>query len=183
MDNWPILIRERDNMKAVEITVDGSRNECLSFRPLPGITIRGRFDYQRVAEPLAKLKTEQWPLPIVGQVLGVDENGNGFIREPLHDAEHGATKQRIEKEGWGLPDEMQTFKGIHIPSWHYWMMRAVESGYCSVVKGELPAKISKPRKNFIVREEPTQQEQTNAVMTRLADVLDKLADKLDGWAE
>ncbi len=138
-------------MKAVEIEIDGSRNNCLCFRPLPGRTVRGRFDLNRVAEPMARLKTAEFPEPIPGQRLGIQPDGTAYLAEPLHDAQHGPLRERIEKMGLKLEPAVTTFEGVHLPSWLYWMARAVQSGVARVVSGQLPDKPGgEPRRNFIM---------------------------------
>lgn len=142
-------------MKAIEIEIDGPRNECLAFRPLPGRTVRGRFDLNRVGEPLAKLETAKWPFPIPGQRIGVQPDGTGYIAEPLHDAEHAAVREKIIKAGLRLAPDVESMEGVDAEAWLYWMARAVQSGVAQVVKGELPAKLpASPRKNFIMAEPP-----------------------------
>lgn len=172
-------------MQAIEIEVDGPHNENLRFRPLQR-RIRGRFDIQRVGEPLAKLKAHEWPTPIPAQRLGITADGDGYLLEPLHDAEYAALREKIGKGGKRLEPPVQEFESIHLPSWLYWMRRAVESGLARVVKGKLPDKIDgEPRKDFInAPPDPsatdkltkTLEAQTNA-FNRLAAAIEKLASK------
>jgi len=140
-------------VKSVDIDIDGTRNECLDFRPLPGRTVRGRFDLNRVAEPLAKLRTAELPEPVPGQRIGIDAEGVGYVAEPLYDVEHAAVRERIERRGLRLPPQRESFDGIDVVSWLYWLQRAAESGLARVVSGKLPEKIDgEPRKNFITAE-------------------------------
>ena len=135
----------------IEIEVDGPRNECLVFRPLQR-RLRGRFDLNRVAEPLAAMRRTQWPDVIPGKRLGVDtETREAYIAEPLHSPEHAATRERIEARGMRLPPERETFPDVDLPTWLTYMKQAVDAGVARVTTGELPAKIEgKPRRSFII---------------------------------
>jgi hypothetical protein len=139
------------SVRPVEIEVDTPRNSNLHFRPLQR-SIRGRFDWNRIREPQARLKSHEWPVPIPPQRLGIDADGNGYLVEPLHDEEHAAIREQIEdKLNEKLEPARQEFPGVHIPTWLFWIKRAVESGIARIVKGELPAVIDgTPKRNFII---------------------------------
>jgi hypothetical protein len=139
----------------VEIEIDGPLNEALSFRPLPGRTVRGRFDLNRVSEPMARLKSAEWPTPIPGQRLGIGADAVGYVKEPLHDAECSATREKILKSGARLAPPVECFEGVDQASWLYWLKRAVDGGVARVVKGSFPDKItSTPRRNVILAQPP-----------------------------
>jgi len=167
-------------VKAIEVEIDDRHNHSLWFRPLQR-TVRGGFDYGRMSEPMAKIEASKWPGPIPGQHLGVEPDGTGYIVEPLHQEEHAPIRERIEKTGVSLEPAVQTFDDVDLPSWLFYIARAVEAGIAKVVKGELPAKIDgKVRHDYVfnerVMESPTEkltaaiQEQT-AVMTKLLERL------------
>ena len=139
-------------MNTIEIEVDGKHNEAFHFRPI-GRTVRGRFDLSKVSEPLAQMQRGKFPLPIPSQRLGIDiELGEGFIAEPLHEVEHTAIRDVIETRGFKLPAEREAFASVHVPTWIFWIKRAVESGLARVVKGTLPATIEgEPQKSFITK--------------------------------
>jgi len=166
-------------MTPVEIEIDGERNESLYVRPLQR-SIRGRFDLNRVGEPMARMKTYRWPVPILSQRIGIDQDGVGYLSEPLHDGAHAPIKERIEKQGQRLEPELQTFANIHQPTWLFWIKRAVQSGLARVVGGSLPDKIDgKPRMNFIVdRPAETTGERLTAAIERQTIVLEKLLERL-----
>lgn len=137
-------------MKGVlEIEIDGGANESLFFAPLQR-RIRGRFDVNRVAEPLARMKARDWPQPIPGQRLGINlESGEAYLAEPLREPQHAAIRDRVERLGKVGPDS-EPFGIVHLPTWLHWLKRAVGSGIARVVKGELPTKIDgEPRRSFI----------------------------------
>ncbi|MBU4271355.1 MAG: hypothetical protein KKA28_05785 [Planctomycetes bacterium] len=165
---------------AVEIEVDGARNECLSFRPLPGRTVRGKFSFDRVAEPMARVKANDWPTPIPGQRIGLDPDGLGFVREPLRDEEFAPIREKIEKQGMKLPPAIETFENIHLPSWLHWMKKAVESGVAKVVSGKLPEKVDgTPRRNFIMAEPPVSStDKLTAAIDRQSALFEKLLERL-----
>jgi hypothetical protein len=167
-------------MKSIEVEIDGQHNESLSFRPLPGRRIRGRFDMNRVAEPMARLRTAEWPQPIPGQRLGIDMDGNGYVSEPLHAPEHAPTREKIVKKGMKLAPETEVFEGVDVASWLFWIGKAVASGIAKVVKGELPAKVEgKHRLNFIMAERPqSSQDKLTAAIERQNDLMAQLLDKL-----
>ena len=143
--------------------------------------MRGSFDYDRMSEPMAKIEASKWPGPIPGQRLGVEPDGTGFIREPLHDEEHAPLRERIERTGVKLEPAVQTFEDVDLPSWLFYVKRAVEAGIAKVVKGELPTRIEgKVKFDYIFNERVAEspmdkltvaiQEQT-AVMTKLLERL------------
>jgi hypothetical protein len=131
----------------VEVNVP---NTNWHFRPLQR-AIRGPFDMAKMNEPLAKIEAANWPLPIPGQRLGIDREGIGYLEEPLHAPAHAAVREKIEKRGMRFEPVLQTFPGIDVVSWHFWLMRAVECGLVTVVKGSLPTAIDATlaRKDYI----------------------------------
>jgi hypothetical protein len=168
---------------SVTIEVDGTRNECLHFRPLQR-RVRGRFDYYRDSEPMAKVVGGEEPNPIPGQRIGYDtDTGTGFISEPLHEPEFRAIRERIEAKGFRLPPEREEFKDADAATWLFWLAGAVKAGLAKVVDGKVPDKITgKPRLNFITAETdgPTDRlaaavERQNELFAALLDVLKKRA--------
>lgn len=153
----------------LEIEIDTARNGSLHFRPMER-RIRGRLDLNRVAEPTAKMKTNEFPLPIPGQRIRLDMNNRrAELIEPLRHEEHLVTRERIEKKGYRIAPESEAFEDVDLPTWLYWMKRAVTSGYARLVAGVLPDKIAgEPRKEFFFKKEPGTQD-------RLADAIDSLA--------
>ena len=140
-------------VKQIEIEVDTPRNECLGFRPLPGVTIRGRFDLARVPEPMARLNESRWPTVVPGQRLGIDAEGVGYISESLYDDEHVVIRERIEKAGMKIAPKVETYEGIDTAAWLHFMKLAVDSGIAKLTKGAFPDKMpANPRTNFILAE-------------------------------
>jgi hypothetical protein len=154
----------------IEVEPDTKNNSSFHFMPIAR-TVRGRFDFRRVTEPQALLLTVKYPEPIPGQRLGLDlDAGEGFIAEPLHEPAHKGTRATIEKDGFALPPAKETFpvQKADYPTWLYWLKRAVESGLCKLVRGELPAKIEgKPRKQFITTPHVDKREKTIDRLTAL----------------
>ena len=157
----------------LEIEIDGKENECLHFRPLQR-SIRGRFDFARLREPMADTLRSTWPEAIPSQRIGID-GADGFVLEPLHDAEHSQTRERIEGQGMKLADAKETFADIDLPTWLFWIKHAVESGIAKVVSGKLPDTIEgEPQLSFITIRQPsdtarlaTAIEQTNVLLAEL----------------
>ena len=167
-------------INAIEIAVEGPHNENLFFRPLQR-AIRGRLDLMKIGEPMAKVKTTEWPDPIPGQRLGIDPDGNGYVAEPLHDDEYATIKEQIEKRGQKLEPDIVEYENIDLPTWLYWIKRAVEDGICKLIKGKLPAKIEgEIRKNFIVsRPKQSEAQSLTAAIERQTQVFERLLAKLD----
>lgn len=172
-------------VQAVEIEIDGQHNEKLFFAPLER-PIRGRFDMSRIAEPMAKIEASKWPVPIPSQRVGIDPDGNGYLIEPLHDPEHAPIKEKIAKKGKRLEPAIQNFDNVHLPTWLFWMKRAVDSGLARITKGKLPETIEgTPKLDFInaPREPSTTDriqktlEAQTAAFDRLATAIEKLASK------
>jgi hypothetical protein len=165
--------------KPIEIEIDGPCNEALHFRPLMR-SIRGRFDFMRIPEPQARIAGTSWPVPIPSQRLGIDPNGDGYLLEPLHDEEHSPIREKIEKAGGRLEPPVQEFKGIDLPSWLFWLKRAVEAGIARVVSGKLPESIEgKPRMNYIVsRPERSTADRLASAIERQNDLFEALLKKL-----
>jgi len=169
-------------VKAVEIEVDGEHNENLIFAPLQR-SIRGKFDMLRVAEPMAKMKASEWPEPIPSQRLGIEPDGTGYLREPIHDEEHAPIREKIEKAGMSLEPALTEFGEVDATTWLHWIKLAVESGLAKVVSGKLPDKIDgKPRMNFLLNEpKPSTTDRLATAIEQqtamLAKVLERLGDK------
>jgi hypothetical protein len=156
----------------IEIEPDTAGNNSLHFMPI-GKTIRGRFDYARDSEPQAALLKNAFGGVVPGQRLGIDlDAGEGYVVEPLHEAQHKGVRAVIERKGLALAAERQTFslpsKDDHA-TWVYWFKRAVESGLAKLVKGRIPDKLDgTPRKQFITTErKPDAKDATIARLTAL----------------
>ena len=164
---------------AVELEIDGAGNECLHFRPLER-KLRGRLDLTRVKEPLAAVEAQKWPKPIPSQRLGIDAMGIGYLLEPLHDADNTALREKITKQGMGLEPARMTFEGIDLPTWYFWLQRAVESGIAKVISGKLPERIEgKPRMNFVMAEpEPSTSDRLTAAIERQNDLMARLLERI-----
>lgn len=162
----------------IEIEIDGQHNEHLRFRPLQR-SIRGRFDLNRIREPQARMQSANWPEPIPSQRIGVDlDSRTGFVVETIH--QHPTLKTRIEQHGMKLAPEREEFTNVDLPTWLFWIKRAVESGLAKVVVGELPERIDgEPQMEFIVRRKPDGNDRLAAAIEAntavLAAVLERLS--------
>ena len=166
-------------VKALEVEIDGPHNEQLHFAPLQR-NVRGRFDFMRIGEPMSKIKAVEWPVPIPSQRLGIDPDGNGYIREPLHDGEFAPIREKIESQGMKLEPAVQEFPGIDVVTWLFWLKLAVESGLAKVVSGKLPDKIEgTPKMNFILNEPPTSAvDKLTSAIERQSQLFERVLEKL-----
>lgn len=157
----------------LEIEIDGKENECLHFRPLQR-SIRGRFDFARLREPMSGVMRSAWPEAIPSMRLGI-EGADGYLLEPLYNDEHKQAREKIELAGMKLADERETFANIDLPTWVFWLRRAIESGIAKIVSGKLPDRVEgTPQLSFITVREPsdtarlaTAIEQTNVLLAEL----------------
>lgn len=165
----------------VEVEMCAPFDRQISFRPIRRV-LRGRVDFSRGTTKTAVAMRDAWPEPIPGQIVGISETGEKYIREPLYDKEHVKVAQRIKNKGMMLPDERESFASESIVTWLYWLRRIVDAGHGRVVKGTLPPieeleptprrkprDESKARKSFIL-DEPEE-----SAIEKLADAMDRLA--------
>lgn len=143
-------------MQALEIQIDGPLSEACFFRPLQR-SIRGSFDLTKSRETNAIVEFQKWGGPIPGQTIGISAEGFGFIREPLHEPQYAAIRERIEKRlNKRLEPDVQMFEQIHVPSWLHWLKAAVDAGLARIVKGKLPDTIEgTPQMNFVTGDDNT----------------------------
>ncbi len=150
----------------VEIEITSPQQGEVAFYPLRR-NLRSRFDARLASD---RQLVDRWPVPIPGQIVGFDAaTGEAWIREPLFDAQHEQTRQRIEKLGRALPPAKEVFSGVDVPTWAYWMNRMVESKCASIVSGAMPTVDGEPRKDWF-KTEPN----------RLTKMVDKMLDLLGG---
>ncbi len=169
-------------MQALEIEIDGQHNEAFFFRPLQR-KVRGRFDLNRIGEPMARVTATEWPSAIPSQRLGVDPSGGGYVTEPLHDEEHAALREKIERQGSRLEPAVQEFQDIDLPSWLFWIKRAVESGLAKVTSGKLPAKIEgTPQMNYVTGDKATFGNELQETMRAQTAAFDRLAAAIEKLA-
>jgi hypothetical protein len=134
-------------IEPITVEVDaGKSNANLFFQPL-GKPIRGRFGFIRTQIPDAMRLAQKYNgADIPGQEIRIDpENGAAAILEPLHRPENRAIKEKIEKDGATIPAAEEEFTDIHVPTWLFWLKRAVESGLARIVSGKFPADIGTPK--------------------------------------
>jgi hypothetical protein len=157
--------------RELTVEVDGPKNENLFFRPLSR-KIRGRFDVARIPDP-GPLR-QSWPDPIPGQRLTLNlDTGEAAIVEPLHDAEHTALRQKIEKRAT-IPPAREELGKVDLPTWLHWLSGTVACGKGHVVAGKLPEKIDgKPKTSFLVQRTPDPIDRLAEGFSRLAEELGK----------
>jgi len=153
--------------ETIEIEVDGSTNDQLYFFPL-GRPVRGRFDYNRVAEPKAKMLTNQWPTPIPGQRLAVNPaTGEAQLIEGLRDPEHQMIREAAERRG-RIPQN-ETFRDVDTATWLFHMRNAVECGLARIVRGAFPDKIEgTPKTSLFPRQKGSNEQLADAIKEQTA---------------
>jgi len=164
----------------VEILVDCENRE-LYFPPL-NRRIRGRYDFSKIPGPGAAEVASEYPFGLPGMILELSPDGSdAYLREPLYDPQHAATREKIEKR-WKLEPEVQEFENIDLCTWVRHIKMAIKAGLCRIIKGELPKVKGKPILSLVLPNPPQSdlaelkdaiREQT-AVMTQL---LERLTDK------
>src|SRR5262249_23319854 len=112
-----------------------------------------------------------YPGGIPGQRLVLDPDKlEASIVETLHDPQHRAVKQRLEKQ-YALGPERETFV-VHkddLATWYYWLGRAVAQGDAKLVRGAIPAKYEgTPRKSFVSQ---PRKDPRDAMISKLVAVL------------
>jgi hypothetical protein len=168
--------------KVFEIEIDGPRNERLMFPPLQR-SLRGRFDVNRVLEPEARRLSNKIPTAIPGMRLSADlATGECAVIEAIHEDRPLKARLAASRPVEFAP-EREVAQNAHLPTWLYWMKRAVESGVARIVRGELPQRIEgEPQKNFYTPPAPKNDtnerlaaalEAQTAVMTKLLEHLAK----------
>jgi hypothetical protein len=93
---------------------------------------------------------EEWP-DVPGQRLRLDtDKGTAAVVEPLQADEHAALRSKLTAKAFAIPQALEEFASAHVPTWLYWMKRAVETKLARIVRGQLPDKIDgTPRKQFL----------------------------------
>ena len=169
-------------MPVIEIEIGDQQNRNVFFAPL-GRVLRGTFDLNREKEPTARTLSAKWPLTIPGIRLSLDaKSGVGMVRDPMHDEQHKAVAESIEKNKFSLGVAEERFEGVHIPSWLQQMKFAVDNGSARIVQGKFPNPLpGKPLRSYITPdiEDPTERQEK--ILDKLADALDKLSDVLTGF--
>lgn len=98
-------------------------------------------------------QAREFPKGVPGQRLRLDtESRTAAVLEPLHEAQHAVTRERIEKKGMTIGPASEEVGNVDVPTWAYWLKRAVEGGLAKVVRGSLPPIEGKPRKQFMTAE-------------------------------
>lgn len=163
----------------IEVEVNSTKNANLFFGPLAR-RIRGRWELSRATEfdrDAGKL-TDRYSEPIPGQRIGIDlDIGEGYIVEPLHDDQYAAMRQRIQKTN-RLEPARQSFKAVHVPTWLFWLNRAVDANHAKLLEGKFPEGIG-AKKQEAVSDEP----KMDLFMPRQLTPMDKLTTAIERQTE
>jgi len=142
--------------RLIEVEIAGPTCGNLLFKPCERV-VRGRYEVglATATDPAAGMVTQKYGGTIPGQVLGLDlDTGRGYVREPLWTEEWRELRARLDHHRFKLEPPEAEFKDVHVPTWVYWLARAVEGGIAKLLKGSLPKSHQvdgKPRKVFYVR--------------------------------
>ncbi len=71
-------------------------------------SIRGKLDFSRMADPMGCVLATTYPTEIPSQRIGLDEDGNGHMSEPLQDDEHVPVEEKSEKQGPRIDTSLRT---------------------------------------------------------------------------
>ena len=165
------------SIEPIEIAVD-ALDKHLYFPPLSR-QIRGTVDFRRIADrdPGALQMSRDWGT-VPGEVLGIDREGKVYVREPLHDAGHKRLKERIERAGMRLQDEVTTFDAADLARVLWTIKRAVDGGIATILKGRLPETMPEdPDKRVATDPRDDQINTLVSSVTKLADTVEKLVAK------
>ena len=66
-----------------------------------------------------------------GVVIGIGRGRRvGYECEPLHDAQYESIRDHIQAQrGEAIGPKLEESAGIHVGTWEYWMLKAVQSGF------------------------------------------------------
>ena len=156
----------------VVVEVNDGQNRNLNFLPL-GRQVRGRFDVMKLAGEIGPLRTK-FPTPIPGQRLAVDAKGGvGYLLEPLRDAEHAPIREQIEKSA-KVASAVQTFEGIDVPTWLFWLDQIVKQHLAEVMEGAIPKYDEKGvQHRFHSVEQPDPTDRLAVAIERQADAIER----------
>lgn len=122
------------------------RGRAVFFQPL-NRAIRGRLDFIRHRGLASLLPT--WGDALPGMRLEIDTvNKTAALVESLHGKDHAAQRDMIARRGQTLSPERETFTGIDVPTWMYWLTRLRDSGSLIVLTGDLPASVEACRAQY-----------------------------------
>lgn len=130
----------------MSVVIEFTGNQNLFFRPLSR-TLRGRLDFKAMEEDGA-VKLARLYGAIPGQRMSLDDKGNAILEEPLHEQENEQLAAKLKARGNSLPPAREEFQKVDVPSWAYWLRRAIESGHAVILEGELPEAEGVVRKDY-----------------------------------
>jgi hypothetical protein len=135
----------------VEVEFVGNRDHY--FRPM-GRVIRGRLETSAMPERGATDLAREFS-SVPGMVLGLADDGNAYLREPLHEPAHAGIRKKLERR-FTIADEREDLGKVDLPTFVWWIGQAIEAELARIVRGALPEVKGRVRKNFLHadREDP-----------------------------
>lgn len=157
-------------LKSVEVEFCADNGQKVFFKPTRRPE-RGRIDFAMAKSEHYREMHKVWKEAVPGKIAGVTEEGQKYIRDPLHDKQYSKLAAIMKARGQALPEEREVFASESILTWLFWLRRAVDAGLAKIISGELPS-IEQldsrkrrprderfPRRSFIL-EEPAEESPT-----------------------
>lgn len=175
-------------MALIQIEVRNGHNAGLLFKPTQ-TPVRGAIDFRATGDPELYALGMKFPDAVPGQriVLDVDAK-RGAVLETLNLPEHEGTRNRLAdtlKAHSPLSGQLKfadsrDYPDVHVPTWLYWMQRAVSSGLAVLVSGDLDVPVEgEPRKDFLhARREDPGQKTVDALLRQNQQLIALLVESL-----
>ncbi len=153
----------------LEIECDMANNGSLLLHDTP---LRGRWEWPRIKERGAAHLFSEPMIP--GQILGFDfETGEAYLREPLHEDQHRAAREKLAKV-MAIGPAVKPLGKKHPATMHYWIKEAIDSKCVRIVKGELPPKVDGEPQLLFKRPGNDRIDALADAVTKMADSVNKL---------
>jgi hypothetical protein len=137
--------------RILEIEVNNPQSLSYNFIPL-GITVRGAYHLVSVLNRDAMALFETYGVEsIPGQRLGFSWDESAcYVEDGLYDPPFENLRRILEKKKWQLPERLQRFESVHVPSVLFWMGKAIQPN--SAGKGRTVARITKGTADMIPKD-------------------------------
>lgn len=149
----------------LEVEFVGNRDHY--FRPM-GRVIRGRLETSAMPERGAADLAREFP-SVPGMILGLSDDGAAYLREPLCELANAGLRKKLEKR-FIIADEREDLGKADLPTFVWWIGKAIEAELARIVRGTLPEVKGRVRKNFLhaERKDPARELQRMQLAAQLA---------------